>query len=423
MIWEAAIVSTRRGGKAKQRARKAARRPGRSGDELAVFDGMCREVLATEGRDVLRSGDPLEAELWASSLLGTFGRCPLVGEVDPVAAIGGRFVAVARRARTPVAHACLRALAVVAEGDLGRRASRAASELTMAGSLASGWVNALGTAEPTEAWRATDLCGDQDSVMVGFRYPNGAEHSIVVLVDHVLGGTAKDVAVLGPLSDVTASWRGISDIELVEEPVGVAAGRVIEAMERTSRTINAPVSDDYGSSAPLVRARLGPLVHALPETEPLAPEQREELVRAFLTDPAGTAYRDDSGAWFLLDAIVDYRCDYHGRDPLRWSGGAALLFLLDFVPRKITAEQQDLARVPDVLRAWVAWAAKRAGLPAHLAAETVQVIGEAEGQFAEAIADERRWGPAKLLAMDMLADGVDLTDIDAANAWLDARTA
>lgn len=29
-----------------------------------MFDGVCRQILATQGRDVLRAGDLLNAEMW-----------------------------------------------------------------------------------------------------------------------------------------------------------------------------------------------------------------------------------------------------------------------------------------------------------------------------------------------------------------------
>ncbi len=401
-------MSTRRIGKSKQRARRSAhssRKP--ADDSLVVFDGLIREILDTQGPDVLGSGDPLQAEMWASYLVGLFGRHPLMGEPDTVAAIGGRFVSLARRARTPVAGLSLQALAAVTSGELARRASTAARGAATPRSSAPGWIELIGAAEPTAGWRATDLCGDQDSVMVGFSYPDGAEHTVVVLIDHALGGIAKDIAVVGPLGEVTAMWRDTSEIDLAEEPIEVAAGRVIDAMELTSVTIDAPVGEDYRDSEALVRARLGPVAVAPPDNHLLALDEREALVRAFLADPAGRGYADDSGAWFLLDVMVDYRCDAQRGDPLRWSTGVALLFLLDFVPRKVTADHDNLARFPDVLRAWVPWAAKRAGLQAQIAEETLEAIDDIESQFGDAIADEARWGPAKTVAMGMLAAGVD----------------
>jgi hypothetical protein len=144
-------------------------------------------------------------------------------------------------------------------------------------------------------------------------------------------------------------------------------------------------------------------------------------VKAFLADPAGAAYAHDPGAWYLIDCAVDFRCDHGGGDPLRWNPAVTAMFLLDFVPRKLSARRENLARMPEVLRCWVPWAARRASLPAHLASETLAVIDQVEGEFSESLDDESRWGPAKQLAMRMLAAGIDPSDFDSANAWLAAQ--
>src|SRR5207247_7757358 len=74
------------------------------GDVFAVFDGLFREVLDTQAKEVLAAGDPLGAELWVSHLLGLFGDQLLLGEPDPTEAVGARLVSVARRRRTPEAQ-------------------------------------------------------------------------------------------------------------------------------------------------------------------------------------------------------------------------------------------------------------------------------------------------------------------------------
>lgn len=419
-------MATRRATKGKKRGGGAGRRTsaGRHPD-LAIFDGLCREVLVTQGRDVIREGDPLQAELWASSLLGMFGASPLIGEPDARAAIGGRLVHVAQKVRRPESLLCMRALAAVADGPLRGRAAGAARALGTERAQAPTWVDAIGTARATEAWRASDRFGDQDSVMVGFAYPDGTEHSVLVLVDHVLGGIAKDVAVLGPLAAVLPFWRdGDPAIELVSEPVEVAAGRVMAAMAQTSCDAGAPVTDDYRDSTALVRARLAPLAAPATDTAPARTvADREALVKAFLASPSGSFYGHDPDAWFLLDSLVDYRCDRQGGDPLRWSPSVAEGYLLDDVPRALSAGEQTLRRAPQILRAWAAWSAGRAALPPSVAQETLALVDDVEDEFLDAVADEKRWGPAKRLAMQMLDAGVDVTDVEAANRWLAGHTA
>lgn len=355
--------------------------------------------------------------MWISHLLGLFGGLLLLGEPDPAEAVGTRLISVAHRRRTPEAQMCLWALAAVGSDRLALRARRALTGLEASASQVPGWFDRIGGAEPTSAWRASDPCGDQDGIMIGFRYPDGREHCLTVLVDHLLGGIAKDAVILPTsIEKVLPTWREDAGIELVEEPVERAASRVMKAVGWTSMTIDAPITDDFVDTVALVRARLGSLADPVPDQEPFEAAEREALVQAFLSDDARSRFAHDPDAWFLLDALVDYRCD-HGGDPLRWSCGAAELFLLDWVPRKLSAPDALLGRAGDVLGAWP-WAMARAGLGAHLAEQTLEVVAELGSEAVEALRDQSRWGPAKRVAMEMLADGVDPTDGDTVEAWL-----
>jgi hypothetical protein len=49
----------------------------------------------------------------------------------------------------------------------------------------------------------------------------------------------------------------------------------------------------------------------------LSDEECEVLVGAFLSNPAGARYAEDQRAWFLTDAIVDFRCNSQARPPER----------------------------------------------------------------------------------------------------------
>ncbi len=398
-------------------SRRGPRTPFPGGEPLAVFDGMCQKTLTSEGREVLATGDPLEAEMWVSHLLGMFSNLPLVGESDPARAIGGRLVSVAQKRRTPEAQMCLRALAAVADGGLAGRAEKAMTSLGMAVNQVSAWTRMIGTARATSAWRASDLCGDQDSIMVGFRYPDGAEHCLLVLVDHLLGGIAKDATVLVvPIAELLAQWEG-PDFDLVEEGIAEAAGRVMAAVTVTARTIEAPVTEDYTDTVALLNARLGPVAGEVSVRAPMAAAERERLARKFLAAKTGRRFAHDPDACLLLEALIEWRCDV-GADPLRWSDSAVELFLLAWVPRRLIGPDALLRRAPEVLGAWVPWAAARARLPQFLAQEALDMIAELGEEAIEALSDQSRWSPAKQVAMRMLGEGIDLTDDDAVDEWL-----
>jgi hypothetical protein len=69
------------------------------------------------------------------------------------------------------------------------------------------------------------------------------------------------------------------------------------------------------------------------------------------------------------------------------------LFLLHWVPRKLSAEEIVLQRAPEVLRAWVPWASACAGLPTFLVEEALDAIDEIGDEALEALSDQSRWGP------------------------------
>jgi hypothetical protein len=79
------------------------------------------------------------------------------------------------------------------------------------------------------------------------------------------------------------------------------------------------------------------------------------------------------------------------------------LFLLGSVPRRLVAPDAVSRRVPEVLGAWVPWAATRAGLPEFLAQEALEMIAEIGDEALEALSDQTRWSPAKRVAMQVFA--------------------
>lgn len=87
----------------------------------------------------------------------------------------------------------------------------------------------------------------------------------------------------------------------------------------------------------------------------------------------------------------------------------------------MTASETTLDRAPDILDKWIAWAGPRARLPKRSIAETRSVIAEVREEAADALRDETCWGPAKQVAMAMVADGVDVTDPAEVDAWVARR--
>lgn len=386
-----------------------------------LFDGVLRSARS----QLLRAGSPLAVEVWGSGLLAVWDGLPSAAGAAADDSPAGAFTeALIRRAQelgTPDAMAVLVALAAVAPSRVATRARTAAAALEQAGIPAPEWAGLAGTAVPTEAWIGSDVYGDQEIVIVGFTYPGlagDAGHSICVLVDHTERGVAKDAYPAAPLDQTLARWREAEGdgISLRPATLPEVAARLADALMATDFSVDAqtgPAGD--GHSLVEMRALLTARLASLPPAaavgvEELDADGRDWLVAEFLGSAEAADLLSEPAAVTVCHSLIAYRCDYGDGDPLRWSPTLAGLCLLDHFPVKVGLDDPDVALVPDVLAAWVSFAARRRHLPEAALRRILDVIDSCREDFPVAMADAARYSPAKRAAMNLLAQGIDLTD-------------
>jgi hypothetical protein len=102
----------------------------------------------------------------------------------------------------------------------------------------------------------------------------------------------------------------------------------------------------------------------------------------------------------------------------RWSPIVVELFMLDWLPRKVSLYEAEVVHLPTVLRAWLRFVAEQRGFDERLAGEMLAAVDEFEAGYREAMADSSRLGPAGALVKAMQEEGVDLTDPAAVQAWM-----
>lgn len=181
------------------------------------------------------------------------------------------------------------------------------------------------------------------------------------------------------------------------------------------------VTDRVRALRALVEARR----MSLPQPKPL--KRREPSAR-----PLGTACTSHSVApcrhpsWGpdaqLARLCIDYAADYHD-DALRWSLIVVVLFLTDWLPRKVSLHEEEIELLPAVSRAWLRFVADERGFEDRLLGELLAAVDQFEGQFRDMIADSDNFGPAKSIAQLVEADAVDFSDPEAVQAWIDAFNA
>lgn len=380
-----------------------------------LFDGVLRSARS----QLLRAGSPLAAEIWGSGLMAVWEALPSAPGDDHGVAFAEALVRHALDLGTAEAVAVLAALAPVAPPRVATRARTALADLEGRGLAAPSWAAAAGTALPTQAWIGADVYGDQEIVILGFAYPGLPDdpgHSICVLVDHTEGGVAKDAYPAAPLPETVERWREAQGEGITLRPVSLAevAARLADALVATEFSNGAGERVD-GRSLGEIRALLASRLTSLPPAaavgvEELDAEGREWLVAEFLGAPEAAGLLAEPAAVAVCHSLIAYRCDYGDGDPLRWSPTLAGLCLLDHFPVKVSLDEPDWPLVPDVLAAWVGFAARRRGLPEDALGRILDVVDACRADFPVAMGDTARYSPVKRSAMDLFHDGIDLTE-------------
>ncbi|MCO8126649.1 hypothetical protein NHL50_05470 [Acidimicrobiia bacterium EGI L10123] len=320
----------------------------------------------------------------------------------------------------PATTALLGVFALVLDDELARR--RCMTELAGRRWSTPPWFRALGDAVVERVVESVDPLGDGDNLYLQLHWPTGQVLTIVAYVDHNLGSVVKDAFAVPmeveEMIDVTRTHVDDRGITFVEVDPAAARARLEQAIDWSNRTVPPLETDTWPVIQPLLRwaLRLLPAGGEAPEPREWELEELDTIVGRFLASPeaAGLGGADAD----LVDHILWYGTSYGSGDPYRWGPPRVEILLLDWVPRKIIAPFEELARLPIVLRAFIRWAHGEAGIPAELGAESLAVIDEYEDDYLAVIADDgRAQGVDALLEVFGYPDDDDQFEIEWEARW------
>jgi hypothetical protein len=117
-------------------------------------------------------------------------------------------------------------------------------------------------------------------------------------------------------------------------------------------------------------------------------EDLEAIADRFFVSSFGADLDDDDGRE-LLDHLLWFAVEDGPGDPLRWSPVAVELVLVDWVPSTIGAPAANLARLPDVLRAFIRFSHHERGIRQALTIETLEAVDQWEPDYHRILADLR----------------------------------
>lgn len=381
-------------------------------------------IIDDGARDLLREDDPISAEVWASGLLDAFEsarrRARREGMVVPSFEEG--LLGQCRQRHDMRSAVVSAAVAAVMPPPHDRPAVSIASELSRVVGGLPEWVRTVGLVEPSRGWVASDVYGDQDSLIVAYRQQGAPhEHALIVLVDHNLSGQAKDAWICANADDAVARWLSSDDprLRVREEVIDEVLRRLRDAMV-ASDLWDGDVelrSKDFAEHRAMIwsrlrRAGLSDERFSVPE---VSPGERGAIVAEFLASPEGRSLAgelDGTDIETLTHYLVDLRCDYEGR-PLRWSPIVVSLVLGDLAPRKLLLDSGEAAALPKVVRALLRFSGARTGLDRAFVEESLVAVDQVEATFLERVVDPAAAGPAKAVLAELRDRGVDITDLEA----------
>jgi hypothetical protein len=274
-----------------------------------------------------------------------------------------------------------------------------------------------GSQADPDVWFLTHVLGDGDDYLLGVTLPSGHSLSALVYVDHNLGTVVKDAFIVPePVEDLAlkvGTTMRDPDQSLTRIDRAAARSAIEAAIDTGSRMYPPLTSDTWPMCRPLVEWMLRQLPSGAP-----APERRAwsaEETAAIATDFFGSRFGaglDRTDERSLLDSLLWFGTDYSTGDPLQWSPVTVEMLLVDWFPRKVVAEPAYLAKLPDLVRAFIGYCHHRQGIRRSLTTETLAAVDRWAPEYERLIRSARPQGPAALLAQLFGADHPDEIDFD-----------
>ena len=330
---------------------------------------------------------------------------------DPAALTREELVRTFLDVPTPETSA-LRAVIAEMAGDDDLLRTRVRRELAARPKVEPAWLAQLSETATYRAVRIGHPLGDGDNILLGARLPGGSELTCLVYIDHNLGTLVKDAFVVPEsIASMVAKFRRVTeDPDTRFDDISLADARAwVDAAVELATITFPPLETE---SWPACRALVEWVTRGLPEGgSGYQRPQWDSMTVARITEQffasSYGARLDDPDNCGLLESLLCYGTDYGPGDPLRWSPVKIEILLGDWIPRKIVAPAEYLAKAPHLLRAFIRFAHAQVGLRTELTDEALAAIDDSELRYQQTIRSPRPQGPAALLG----ALGVDTEDM------------
>ncbi len=250
------------------------------------------------------------------------------------------------------------------------------------------WIAALPRGDVYRAVRRTNVFGDVDEIVIGFRLDSRHESTIAVQIDHNVFSSVVDAgAVPDPIDETLARLaESSSDVGVFEMSLADARVWIEKALEEPTLT---PETETWPLYRVLVRWLIGRLPEGGEHRSAAAEwEPNEELCdRFFATSPAAP-FTDRGHRELLLELF-----ETGTGDPLRWSAVrveralGSTPYCEDYIPLEVALD------APDLLRAFIPYAHAQSGIRDELTSRTLAMVDALRSSYKrEVLRQAEYWG-------------------------------
>lgn len=377
-------------------------RPARTAGGDDPVDQTLAELWTT-----ISAGDVLRAELQASAVVSLPFQARATDEQTGLL-VDALIDAAMEQQYSPVGAAFLRLLMSLGPRVVKRAAGEALAGLTDDGVYPPEWVTAIGKPVPGRAWRAYDVFGDRETVIVTFSYPGEAEHALLVGVD--LAGLPS-VSVAGVSPDAAGLLKMVQDAvephERFEEITLADARRRIEGpLAHAGEDPGIELDLAALMHVPVARSRVRrlPPGDAEPVTDYTAAD-RAAAVSEFLDSSWAAAAGEPTVARFWAEVLTGYSSRVAGEPPALFGPHKLAGMLLRHAAGTFTLTAAQRAGLETAVSAWVRWAAARRGLDeaaaGHLLAKLPEIFEEFPAAYDDPVSAANRAYVRDVAASDM----------------------
>jgi hypothetical protein len=381
-------------------------------------------------------GDPAEVEHLAAHLLLPLEQPEIPPEVGfaVVDAIAAR--------RDGEAAGVLAALAALAAEPLAGQARASAQRLAREG-ITSPAAARVGTLAVQEALR---IESDSAELLLALLARPGTDQvQVAVLgIEHEDTGGALVECALTPPTPVAEARELLAGADgTVTQPI--AADELADRVKTAARrAIDAEVAlePEAGPALPVVSRALTGDPTGLPRPPLAAPWEDDdpELIVDAAEDEQGfhrlmdqlleefeqharESYPSDGVVWengdFVASTMLQWKGGYDDGRLGRWTQADVAEYMLDYFPRKVSADDETLAAVPECVGAFLGFLAARGSLSGDPLEQLEEACEELRDEFLESAGDSSHWGVAKSMFMQMQAEGIDPSAPGALDAWIE----